>query len=156
MRRFGLAAVMVILMACGGGDADPTTTGPSPTSATTGPAPDETSTTSPRVLTSPIAEDVGLESMVILTPTEGVGERPDLAWEPVEGASTYRVTVLTPDGSFYWGWLGPETSVPLGGFPKLIDGATGPRVVSGMTWTVVAFDADMVPLAVGGPATLSR
>lgn len=155
MRHFGLAvAVMVTLTACGGGDTVPTTAGPSATSATTVPGP--TSTTSPVVSESPIAEETGLASIVILTPTEGVGERPDLAWESVDGASTYRVTVLTSDGSFYWGWLGSETSVPLGGFPRLVDGATGPRVASGMTWTVVAYDADLIPLAVGGPSSLSR
>jgi hypothetical protein len=147
---------VIVLFACGGDDTSQTTAAPGTTSETAPPGGDSRTTTTMIASESPIAQDVGLASMVLLTPTEGVGERPDFAWEPVDGASAYKITVLAPDGSFYWGWLGPETSVPLGGFPKLIDGATGPRVVSGMTWTVVALDADLVPLAVGGPASLSR
>lgn len=158
MRRFGPVALVIVLVACGGDDASPTTTASGTGGATTtAPGPGVTTTTASQEPTeSPIAGDVGLESMILSTPTEGVGERPDFAWEPVEGAASYRVTVLAPDGTFYWGWWGTETSVPLGGFPKLVDDATGPRVVTGMTWTVVAYDADLIPLAVGGPASLSR
>jgi len=157
MRRVALLALAMVLAACGGDSSSPTTTGGTDTtggSVTTGGG--ATATTTTTAVESPLASEVGLESMVLLTPTEGVGERPDFAWEPVAGAVRYQVTVLTADGALYWAWSGEETSVPLGGFPKLVDGAAGPRVVSGMTWTVVAFDGDMIPLAVGGPASLSR
>jgi hypothetical protein len=145
-------ALVFVLASCGGDGASTTTAGDGVT--TTGATGETTSTALQQ--DSPIAADVGLPSMVLLTPEEGVGERPDLAWETVDGATMYRVTVLGADGAFYWGWAGEETSVPLGGFPRLEDAAAGPRVVSGMTWTVVALDANLVPLAVGGPASLSR
>jgi len=153
MRKSSVAFALVLVLASCGGDG-PTTTTAGDGAATTGAAEETTSTTLRQ--DSPIAADMGLASMVILTPEEGLGERPDLAWEPVDGASMYRVTVLGPDGAFYWGWMGEETSVPLGGYPRLEDAAAGPRIVSGMTWTVVAFDAALVPIAVGGPASLSR
>jgi hypothetical protein len=144
-------ALVLVLASCGGEGASTTTGADGVTTTASGGA---TTSTAPQ--DSPIAADMGLATMVILTPEEGVGERPDLAWEPVEGATMYRVTVLGPDGTLYWGWAGEETSVPLGGFPRLEDAASGPRVVSGMTWTVVALDGDLVPVAVGGPASLSR
>jgi hypothetical protein len=93
--------------------------------------------------------------MSVVTPEAGGGDRPDLEWAPVDGAVRYDVTVLAPDGSVYWGWSGSETSVPLGGFPRLVPEAAGPRIITGMSWTVVAVDADAFPLAIGGPRPLS-
>lgn len=123
-----------------------TTAGEATTSTTTAPMPPSE---------SELAAPLGLDSMVILTPVSGGGDRPDLAWEPVSGAALYHVTLLAPDGTVYWGWSGSETSVPVGGFPRLVPEATGPRIIADMSWTVTATGVDDVPIAVGGPSPLS-
>lgn len=152
IRRVQVAAILLVTVAaCGGDPASPGVSGESTLGETTPPT---TEVMVPHEW--PLSEDLGLASIALLTPASGLGERPDLAWEAVAGAASYRVTVLAPDGAFYWAWTGVDTLVPLGGSPRLSDAATGPRLVSGMTWTVVAFDAESRPLAVGGPATLSR
>lgn len=160
----------MLVAACGGGDDDSDSVGPEVTTAdgpegTTAPPSSKTttaaaSTTSvpPTTTTVPVsefAEGFRLPTIAIVSAPEGGGERPDLAWQPVDGAADYQLTVLDPDGGFYWGWRGATSDVPFGGRPRLVPGAAGPRVVAGMTWTVVALDADNRPLAAGGPAPLS-
>ena len=160
-RRIGLLLVCATLVfaACGGGGSEPaSSTAGSDTTTADGATTvvSETTMGEPAGETqSELATDVGLESIVVLTPQAGEGDRPELEWEPVEGASLYQVTVLAPDGSVYWGRTGPETSVPFGGFPRLVPAAAGPRIIAGMSWTVVAFDDSMVPMAIGGPLPLS-
>lgn len=81
------------------------------------------------------------------TPTEGEGLRPTLRWVAVDGADLYGVYLYDPDGAVYWTWRGEGTEVPVGGSPRLDDDAPGPRVTPGMTWAVVAWDADLLPVA---------
>ena len=88
--------------------------------------------------------DVGLVELT--TPVAGGGPRPVLAWEPVDGAEVYAVVVHDVDGAPYWGWELEETSVRLG-LEDRPDTAPGPRAAEGMTWSVVAYDADWLPLA---------
>ena len=95
-----------------------------------------------------------LDPVALLTPTSGGGTRPILAWEPVPGADRYGVYLYAPSGRLYWSWQGRETSVPVGGLPQLREDAIGPSVVDGMTWTVIAYDADQFPLAAGGPRAI--
>ena len=157
--RIGLVVSLLLVVAACGDDDGATTSAVPPTSATaTTGAPgttDATGTTSATPAAPPassaLAESFGLETIEVLTPESGGGERPDFAWTAVDGATSYQVTLLAPDGTFYWGWDGDETSVPLGGFPRLVPAATGPRLVSGMSWTVMAFDAEFRPIAAGGP-----
>lgn len=80
--------------------------------------------------------------------------RPLLAWEPVEGAVLYSLTVTAPTGAAYWAWQTDATSVHLGGDPRLDDDQSGPSTVSGMTWSVIAFDGDDRPLAASVEAVL--
>lgn len=87
-------------------------------------------------------------SVTLLTDTSGGGPRPLLEWEAVADADHYSVYVYAPDGDVYWVWTGHDTSVPVGGAPQIADGAPGPSVTDGMTWAVLAHDADGVPLAV--------
>ncbi len=166
-------AAALALASCGGGnedaatapetagDAAPTVTDVSPAAETdentptdeTGDAgnddPAEADSTS-----TALADSLGLATIEILTPTSGGGDRPALSWTPVQGAETYQVTLLAPDGTFYWGWTGGDASVPVGGLPRLIPEAGGPRLIPSMSWTVLAFDADVLPIAAAGPAQI--
>jgi len=88
------------------------------------------------------ADDLGVGTIEQLTPISGGGTRPLLEWAPVDGADRYFVLVSAPSGVIYWGWRTSDTSVPVGGYPQLNEGAAGPAVSEGMTWTVTAVDAD--------------
>jgi hypothetical protein len=88
------------------------------------------------------------EVVVLLTPTAGGGTRPLLEWQAVEGADEYGMYLYAPDDRIYWGWRDAATAVHVGGEPQLRDGAAGPRVTAGMSWVVVAYDADGLPVAV--------
>ena len=161
---------MVLVAACGGNElGSSSTAAPSDGSASsmtvTAPDPptgatrasttavDPVATTA--VAESELADGFGLPALAIVSPEAGGGDRPDLSWESVDDAVDYRVTVLDPGGAVYWGWSGETTDVPFGGRPRLEPTAAGPRVVPGMTWTVLAIDDDGVPLAAGGPVPLS-
>ena len=150
MRR-ALAAITVVALiaaACGGDDAtDTATTSTTPAVATTGP-------TGTGATTTTVVDDGG-DGVVLTTPTEDVGPRPELAWEPVEGAALYQVVLFAPDGSAYWAWQGTETSVPVGGRPLLREEARGPRVANGMSWSVAAYDADGLPIALSEQRPIS-
>ena len=87
------------------------------------------------------------ESLIVLrTPTAGGGSRPLLEWDGVDGVDHYAVYLHAPDGRIYWSWSGRQTSVHVGGEPPLREGAPGPSVAAGMTWAVVAYDADLLPI----------
>lgn len=88
------------------------------------------------------------QTIDLLTPPDGSGIRPELRWSAVGGADHYGVYLYAPDGSIYWSWSGRATAVPVGGEPRLVDSAPGPSVVDGMTWAVIAYDADLLPLAI--------
>jgi hypothetical protein len=94
----------------------------------------------------PVSAYPWLPDLVLLTaPSDDV--RPLLSWEPIDGATVYAVTVTAPTGLAYWAWRTDTTSVHLGGDPRLDDGQSGPSTVPGMTWSVLAFDADGRPIA---------
>jgi hypothetical protein len=85
----------------------------------------------------------GLESIELLTPTQGAGTKPLFEWSPVEGAARYALLVYFPDGEPYWAWTGAETSVYLGGGHEAPpEDAAGPSLVEGMSWAVLAFDGE--------------
>jgi hypothetical protein len=71
-------------------------------------------------------------------PLTNAGPVPVFAWTAVDGAATYRLTVLGPDGP-RWGWEGPETSIRYG---AVADGQRGPVIVPGSWWSVAALAAD--------------
>lgn len=85
---------------------------------------------------------LGAPEIELLTPVSGGGTRPILEWAAVEGAIHYTVWVRTPQEKPYWSWLTSDTSVPVGGLPRLNEDAGGPSIVGGMTWSVTAHDAD--------------
>ena len=104
--------------------------------------PEPTAATATSVVTTTTTEparpfgDVALIDAT--TPTEGNGATPTLAWQLIEGATSYSVIVLDPDGTAWWAWEGPEREVVLGG---VADGPGALVVEAGATWTVIAFDA---------------
>lgn len=70
-------------------------------------------------------------------PATGAGTAPVFRWAAVDGAATYRLSVLGPDGP-RWGWEGPDTAIRYG---AVDEGQRGPAIVPGSWWTVAAIDA---------------
>jgi hypothetical protein len=96
------------------------------------------------------AAELGLMDIELLTPTEGGGRRPALEWAAVPDAAHYHVFVRAPSGRVYWAWRTSDTSVPVGGVPQLVDGAAGPSISNGMTWSVSAVDAEGKVIGLSG------
>jgi hypothetical protein len=93
--------------------------------------------------------DLGLAPMTLLAPaTTGAGERPAFKWEPVDGATSYAVAVITTANEPLWAWQGTATEVILGGWstPPPAE-AFGPLLLGEADWFVVAFDAAGQPIA---------
>ena len=85
----------------------------------------------------------GLTTIELLTASSGAGEKPLFEWSPVDGAAQYSLFLQFTDGQPYWSWLGNSTSVYLGGSaePPPAD-AAGPILLDGMSWAVIALDAE--------------
>lgn len=92
-----------------------------------------------------------LPEIELTTPGAGGGVRPELGWAPVDGAAAYSVTVYAASGQAWWAWHGTETSTVVGGGEPVPAGEEvadgGPVVGEGMSWDVVALDADGTPIA---------
>ncbi len=97
----------------------------------------------------------GANPVIQITPIGGVGLRPTLDWEAIEGAGTYFLVVKDEEGAAYWAWEGSETSIPLGGaeFPQ--DYGNGPTIGPGYLWSVSAYAADGTILAISGDRPIS-
>jgi hypothetical protein len=173
-----IAAFALIVSACSGsgGDADPEasadTVAPAqqdstdstpvaddeagdPTTPADPPAaPSESTPEQPVLSTEPLFGDFD-QSIELLTSFEGGGIRPTLEWTEVAGVDHYGVYLYAPSGAVYWAWRGRTTSIVVGGEPRLADAAAGPSVSNGMTWAVVAYDADLLPLAVSPAAPIA-
>jgi hypothetical protein len=161
MKRTGLliffgAVLLLSALACGliSGSGPEQVDAPAETSQVSPTSPDPTSDQA-LLESSPPENLKHLEGIALLTPTEGGGTRPILEWEGVEGADRYGVYLYDQEGKLYWSWQGRETSIPVGGKPRLGEDALGPQVSAGMSWTVIAFDADQAPLAAGGPQVIA-
>lgn len=85
----------------------------------------------------------GVSEVILTTPEEGAGVKPQFTWQALDGATNYIVVVYTPERESYWAWSGAETSVYMGGgdTPPPDDSA-GPILSAGMWWTVIGFDAN--------------
>lgn len=118
--------------------------------STTDPAQDPTTTT-----TVVVPLNIEVPVIEVTTPTAGEGPRPELSWEPVPETVRYLVTVYTPGGDPYWAWQGENTSIHVGGEPRLEPDAAGPSVVDGMTWEVVAVGSNDELLAASGRMEIS-
>ena len=154
-RRLVLVSLALMLSGAACGD-DTATTSVETTDATTTTASDST-TSQPEATTTTATAPAGMgeplfdgldASVTLLTASSGGGGRPLLEWEAVPGADLYVVFLYAPSGEVYWVWSGASTSVHVGGEPQLAEGSAGPSVAAGMSWAVVAHDADQLPIAV--------
>lgn len=162
---FGAVLALTSLAACSGDDDAAETSAPvvtesdtadepdadtTPATTEAAPAPDTTEaplpTTEPERPSEP-PRLAGLPPVELITAQQGGGDRPLLEWTPVDGVDVYGVYLYAPDGSIYWTWQGEATSVFVGGETQLPDAMPGPSVVDQMTWSVVGFDADLLPMA---------
>lgn len=166
-----LLALAVFGWSCGGNDTElpATTTPPTPSATTpteatptaTAPAADTAAAPTPTAAATPsvdfpaFAADLDLPGLEQTTETQGGGRRPVLEWASIEGADYYIVALFSPAEKIYWGWRTSDTSVPVGGAPKLDEDALGPAVSNGMTWSVIAFGADGNPMAASARRPIS-
>ncbi|MEX0826144.1 MAG: hypothetical protein WD184_05280 [Acidimicrobiia bacterium] len=154
MTRLG-ALVLVAALLSGCGDDGATTfpgtagtTAATTSTSTAGDEPgDEPAANLPAVL--------GLQEITLLTATSGVGIRPILEWEAVDGAVGYEVALNAPGGSIYWAGWATGTSIPVGGEPLIDPAFSGPSVSAGMTWSVAAYDASGYLVAVSAMRPIS-
>ena len=93
--------------------------------------------------------ELGLAPVLLVGPAvTGAGDRPEFSWDPVAGAATYTLAVLTVADEPLWAWEGAGTAVILGGWPTTpIPAAPGPLLTADAKWFVVAFDAQGLPIA---------
>jgi hypothetical protein len=85
--------------------------------------------------------------IAVHTAGAGVGARPLLAWDPVDGAASYVVAVTVPAGGPLWAWSGVATDVPYGGGPAADPDTSGAQLAQPSTWFVAAVDAGGLVLA---------
>jgi hypothetical protein len=128
------AAIALLIAACGSAaPADPM----APPAGTTGGAADAAAASTGIVIERPafLADLARVE--LLEPPVAGAGVAPIFSWGAIDGATTYRLTVLGPDGP-RWGWEGPDTSIRYGAVEA---GQRGPVIVPGSWWSVAAVDA---------------
>jgi len=152
-RRVALIGIILIATACSNGAADVASESTTTTSQPTAEQSPTTTVSSADAQDEPLL--VGADPVIQITPTEGGGPRPILAWEGADGASSYFVVVKDDEGAAYWAWEGSETSIPLGGaeFPQ--DHGNGPTIGPGYTWSVSAYAGDGTFLAISGDRPIS-
>ncbi len=63
--------------------------------------------------------------------------------------------VYDPSGAAYWGSFVVTTETFVGGPEPIDEDKPGPRVVAGMSWSVVALDRDLAPVAASGIRPIS-
>jgi len=164
VRRAAATFVLLalVLSSCGGDDAEsPDSTSAVPAdqveatpTTTTAESADQAEATTTTAESADQAEAPFLNGfdrgVVLATAPEGGGNRPLLEWSSVSGADHYGVYLYAPSGKLYWSWRGRELSVYVGGAVQIGDHAAGPAVVVGMNWAVVAYDANLNPIAASG------
>jgi hypothetical protein len=164
--------VLLVLAACSGGGNDAgkaaPTAAPSATSAppvTTDAAPGSGGSATTASTVAPAGTDAttttaapgvlpGLAPLTLLTAGEGLGIRPILQWNAVDGAAQYVVVVNTPEGGPYWTWQGADTQVAFGGGPIDDQDTIGARLISPKRWFVVALDEAGSPIAASDSVAL--
>lgn len=128
------ATVAVALTAALAGAPDPTAAAVAPDTTASAVTPDATAEAVP----------LDLPSVELLTPAVAdAGARPTFSWEPVPGAATYALAVVTSAGGPVWAWEGTAMTVILGGWSEPpADGIPGPLITVECEWFVVAFAGD--------------
>lgn len=167
-RKVGLVGFVAVIgiAGCGGSSTgDDASTTAETTAADVTAAPDvgtaDTSTTS--TLPAPTTTGVQAEpheladfdniaQITITTPSSGNGEHPLLAWEPVDGAVDWVLSLTLADGQPYWAWNGPENEIWLGGSAEQpAADSSGPYLYEPMTLHLVGYGADGAILAASQP-----
>ena len=162
MRVFAAVLALVIvasLAACGDDDAPTDASSAEPTAEPTVEPTAEPTAVEPTAVGDSIAnlevtrEVLGLDTLVLEEPIED-GSHPVLSWQPVDGAASYWLVVHDAEGGPYWAWTGADTSVRLGGGDRAETNQTA-ALSAALTWSVLALDADGIPLAVSGEGQLA-
>lgn len=93
--------------------------------------------------------ELGLAPLLLIGPAvTGAGDRPEFSWEPVAGAASYALAILSVADEPLWAWEGAGTVVILGGWPTApTPAAPGPLLTVDSKWFVVAFDPQGLPIA---------
>lgn len=159
MRRMVPLIAVLVLASCSTADESGTTVAVDRESTTTSLRPSED--TSPEADTGTEAKDqantvamhrpagaTAFPPITTMSESSRGGAHPELSWEAVPGTELYAVALFDPDGRIYWSWQGDESAVHVGGEPQLSAEAAGPSVVAGMSWQVLALDAEGSILAV--------
>jgi hypothetical protein len=141
-RSFLGIPLLVAVVACSGSSTPVVPDTASAAPAAQGAETMETVGTSVATIARPAAL-TDLATVTLVSPAETeAGPTPTFAWEPIDGATAYRLVVLGPDAP-RWGWSGAETSVQYGG-----SGAPGgPSLKPGSWWSVAALAVDGTTLA---------
>jgi hypothetical protein len=92
-------------------------------------------------------EGAAMTTLLLRTPTTGVGSRPLLEWDPVAGVDRYLVFIFDPDGTPYWSWSTADPEVFVGWLEPDDPNTPGPRIWTELTWTVLGLDTAGVPIA---------
>jgi hypothetical protein len=132
---------------------DAATTMPTTVASTTTSTTEASTTTT--TTTVPDGVVPGIATIALLTNGSGLGARPLLRWEPVDGAAAYVLSVNAPGGGPLWAWEGSSTEVPYGGGPTDDPDTTGARLLQPATWFVAAKSADGGLLAVSARADIA-
>jgi hypothetical protein len=155
IRRTLLPVVIVAglaLAACGSGGSDASDqSGADNTARPTGAA---SGSGTPTVLERP-ALFADLPEVTLLTPgAEDAGLVPEFSWEAVDGAASYRLSVLGPDRPL-WAWSGTGTTVSLGLREGPSEAVPGLELPPGSWWSVAALDDDGQVVAVSALRSVS-
>jgi hypothetical protein len=146
MRRAIPTIILVLLTACSGNNSDPVE---NPT--------DDHGTDSPAAATLERPETFSaLPEITLLSPSPtGAGPVPVFSWRPVDGAASYRISVLGQQGPI-WAWLGDNTEVRMGGLDaEPAPGAGGILLTEPAYWTVAALTEDGRVIALSGLSPVS-
>lgn len=132
--RILIVVLAVTVAACSGDDTTDTTSGGAAQTTAT------TAAEAPAPAGVPLLD--GVDQLGVLgPPATGAGEVPLFSWQAVTGAATYDLVIVTPAGPL-WAYSGAATEIRLGGLPfDRPEGVSGPVLVAGSCWSVVARDS---------------
>ena len=166
MRRIVLVVVLLLVVAaCSDGTTDEATTTSAGATATTASGGEQPVTTAAVATTAPPTT----VAAVVATPFDATAplyadtdrieatvtgvNRPQVAWQDVDGADRYTLLILAEDGTTVWAWSGTDVAVTVGGGEADRPGL-GARV-SAPSWVrVIARDTGGAVIAASDPVAI--